>query len=34
LNLADQVTVLRTALAKLARPDALADEANLGRGVT
>jgi hypothetical protein len=30
LNLADQVTELRTALAKLARPDAPADEPNLG----
>jgi hypothetical protein len=30
LNLADQVTALQTALAKLARPDAPADEPDLG----
>jgi hypothetical protein len=29
LNLADQVTALRTTLAKLARPDAPADEPDL-----
>jgi hypothetical protein len=30
LNLADQVTDLRTTLAKLAQPDAPADEPDLG----